>query len=167
MTTKTNTVVIDAPPEAIYRLAAATERWPEYLPHYRRVRVLSGDALARTVEMAAWRDFIPIRWIAEQINDPQVPHIRFRHVAGWTKGMDVEWTFKPQGDRTEVQIVHRLAFRFPFAADWLGEHVVGDFFIHNVASKTLACMKRLAEAGTAAASSPILGDAAQSHPCDQ
>ena len=147
MTTKTNSIVVNAAPEAIYRLAAATERWPEYLPHYRLVRVLSGDALVRTVEMAAWRDFIPIRWVAEQINDPKIPHIRFRHVAGWTKGMDVEWIFTPRGDRTEVQIVHRLAFRFPIAADWLGEHIVGDFFIHNVANKTLARMKQLAEAG--------------------
>jgi uncharacterized membrane protein len=146
-TTTTNSIVIDAPPEAIYRLAAPTERWPEYLPHYRYVRVLSGDALERTVEMAAWRDFIPISWVAEQINDPAIPHIRFRHIKGWTRGMDVEWIFSPQGDKTVVQIIHRLAFRFPVAAGWIGKHIVGDFFIHNVASKTLARMKRLAEDG--------------------
>lgn len=145
MTTTNNVIVIDAPAETIYRLASATERWPEIFPHYRRVRVLSGDGLSRTVEMAARRDWIPIRWVAEQINDPGVPHIRFRHIAGWTKGMDVEWIFIPRGESTEVQIVHRLAFRFPFAAEWLGEHVVGGFFVRYVANKTLACMKRLAE----------------------
>jgi ribosome-associated toxin RatA of RatAB toxin-antitoxin module len=145
MTTKTNSILIDAPPQAIFRLAAATERWPEYLPHYRRVTVLSGDDLHRTVEMAAWRDVIPIRWVADQINDPVTPHIRFVHVAGWTKGMDVEWIFTPRGAQTQVEIVHRLTFAFPFAAEWIGEHIVGDFFIHDVASKTLARMKRLAE----------------------
>jgi ribosome-associated toxin RatA of RatAB toxin-antitoxin module len=145
MTTKTNTILIDASPEAIFRFAAATERWPEYLPHYRYVRILSGDERRRTVEMAAWRDGIPIRWVAEQINDPETPHIGFRHVAGWTKGMDVEWIFTPRGEQTEVQIVHRLTFSFPFASAWIGEHVVGDFFISNVANKTLARMKRLAE----------------------
>ncbi|HXF34026.1 MAG TPA: SRPBCC family protein [Candidatus Acidoferrales bacterium] len=145
MTTKTNEIFIDAPAQAIYRLAATTERWPEYLPHYRRVRVVSGDDRRRVVEMAAWRDVIPIRWVAEQINDPDIPHIAFRHIAGWTKGMEVEWIFTPQGNGTRVQIVHRLQFRFPFASEWLGEYVVGDFFIHYVASKTLARMKRLVE----------------------
>lgn len=145
MTTKTNAILINASPQTIFRLAAPTERWPEYLPHYRWVRILSGDERFRTVEMAAWRDGIPIRWVAEQINDPDIPHIRFRHVAGWTKGMDVEWIFTPLGDQTEVQIVHRLTFRFPFASRWIGEHVVGDFFISNIANKTLARMKRLAE----------------------
>lgn len=145
MTTTSNVIVIDAPAKTIYEVAAATERWPEILPHYRYVRILSGDELRRTVEMAAWRTWIPIRWVAEQINSPDIPHIRFRHIAGWTKGMDVEWIFTPQGSSTRVEIVHRLAFQFPFAADWLGEHVVGGFFIRYVANSTLACMKRLLE----------------------
>jgi hypothetical protein len=48
-----------------------------------------------------------------------------------------------------VQIVHRLAFRFPIAADFFGKYVVSDIFIHGVANKTLARMKQLAEAGAA------------------
>jgi ribosome-associated toxin RatA of RatAB toxin-antitoxin module len=142
---KSNAIVIDAPAREIYELAARTEAWPQILPHYRSVRILCGDATARVVEMAARRDRIPIRWVAEQINDPELPCIRFHHIAGPTRGMDVAWIFTPRGDGTEVRIEHRLDFRFPFAAEWIGEHVVGDFFIHDVASKTLACMKRLAE----------------------
>jgi ribosome-associated toxin RatA of RatAB toxin-antitoxin module len=88
----------------------------------------------------------PIRWTAEQINDPDAPAIRFRHVRGWTRGMDVEWRFTPLGpDRTRVTIVHRLEFAFPIAAEWLGRHVVGDYFIDGVATQTLARMKLLAE----------------------
>jgi len=44
-----------------------------------------------------------------------------------------------------VTIEHRLAFRFPVAAEWLGKHLVSDYFIHGVATRTLACIKRLAE----------------------
>lgn len=145
MTTKINSVTIDAPAHVIYGFAAATERWPEYLPHYRSVRVLSGDGRRRIVEMAAWRERIPIRWVAEQINDPERPHIRFRHLGGWTKDMDVEWIFTPLDRGTEVRIEHRLDVRFPVGSRWIGDRIIGDFFIHHVASKTLACMKRLAE----------------------
>jgi len=100
--------------------------------------------------MAARHGAIPLRWTAEQTNDPVRPHIAFHHVAGPTRGMDVEWIFTPlAGGGTRVQIVHRLAFRFPFAADFFGKYVVSDIFIHGVASKTLACMKQLAEASVA------------------
>lgn len=146
MTTASNSMQMFAPAQTIYRLAAATERWPEILPHYRSVRVLEQRGSSRVVEMAAWRSGIPIRWTAQQTNDPERPHIAFHHTAGWTRGMDVEWTFESADGGTLVRIEHRLDFRFPVASDWLGRHVVCDFFVHHVAAKTLAVMKRLSEA---------------------
>jgi ribosome-associated toxin RatA of RatAB toxin-antitoxin module len=140
-----NAIVVAAPAERIYRLASATESWPEYLPHYRYVRVLEERGASRLVEMAARRDWIPIRWVAEQFNDPERPTIRFRHVRGWTRGMEVEWHFEPVEGGTRVTIEHRLNFRFPVASAWLGEHVVCGFFVDDVARKTLARMKALAE----------------------
>ena len=146
MTVTRNTVEIAAPPERVYALASATERWPQILPHYRYVRVLADDGTTRTVAMSAWRDVFPVRWVARQTNDPAGPHIAFHHVRGWTRGMDVEWTFEPRGATTLVTIVHRLAFAFPVASAWLGKHVVSGYFIHGVAAKTLARIKALAEA---------------------
>ena len=140
-------VVIAAPPQTVYRFASATERWPEFLPHYRFVRVLEERGATRLVEMAARRDWIPLRWVAEQTNDAERPGIRFRHVRGWTRGMEVEWRFEPVEGGTRVTIEHRLHFRFPVAADWFGEHVVCGFFIDHVAQRTLARMKILAEGG--------------------
>lgn len=145
MTSMVNEITIAAPAATIYRLASATERWPEILPHYRSVRVLARNGATRTVAMAAWRDLLPISWVAEQTDDPQTPAIRFRHVRGWTRGMDVVWRFAPVADGTRVRIEHVLDFQFPVARDWLGEHVVGGFFVDDVARKTLARMKLLAE----------------------
>ncbi|MFN2459300.1 MAG: type II toxin-antitoxin system RatA family toxin [Candidatus Velthaea sp.] len=148
MTITETCVDVAASPEAVYALASATERWPLILPHYRYVRVRA-DGPVRTVEMAAWRGPFPLHWVAEQRNDAAVPHIAFRHLAGWTRGMDVEWQFERRGGSTRVTIVHRLAFAFPVAAEWLGKHVVSEFFIDGVARATLACMKRVAEAPAA------------------
>ena len=117
------------------------------MPHYRYVRVLAENGPTRTVQMAARHGIVPLRWTAQQTNDPLRPHIAFHHIAGPTRGMDVEWIFTPlDATHTRVQIVHRLAFLFPFAAEFLGKHVVSDIFIHGVATKTLARMKVLAEA---------------------
>jgi hypothetical protein len=97
--------------------------------------------------MAARHGIVPLRWTAEQTNDAVRPHIGFRHTAGPTRGMDVEWIFTPlDATHTRVRIVHRLAFIFPIAAEFFGKYVVSDIFIHGVATKTLARMKQLAEA---------------------
>jgi ribosome-associated toxin RatA of RatAB toxin-antitoxin module len=146
MTHTENSIVIAAPAATIYSFAAATERWPMYLPHYRYVHVLEQRGNTRVLEMGASRDGIPIQWVAEQTNDPVRPAITFRHIRGWTRGMEVEWRFEPlPGGLTRVTILHDLAFRFPIAADFFGEHIVGNFFVANVAGKTLARIKTLAE----------------------
>ncbi len=139
-----NEIVVSAPPQRIYERAAATERWPQILPHYRFVHVLSGDAESRTVEMAASAPFenlhltIPVRWRAEQFNDPLTPRISFRHVSGWTKGMVVYWEFQTEGSQTRVTIHHEL--RSPLAP------FIAKLFIDPIATRTLRCMKALAEA---------------------
>jgi uncharacterized membrane protein len=145
VTVTRNTVEIAAPPQAVYALASATENWPQILPHYRYVRVLEERGPVRVVAMGAWQDVFPIRWVAEQTNDPRTPHIAFRHLRGWTRGMDVDWIFEPCSGGTRVTIEHRLRFAFPLAAEWLGKHLVSDYFVHGVAAKTLARVKALAE----------------------
>ena len=119
MNVTTSTIDIAADAATIFQFASATERWPEYLPHYRFVHVLEDRDGARVIEMAAWRGWIPIRWVAEQKNHPARPHIAFVHLHGWTRGMEVEWRFLPISGGTRVEIEHRLRFAFPIAADWL------------------------------------------------
>jgi len=113
------------------------------------VRTLAADGPRRTVAMGAWCDAFPIAWVAEQTNDAATPHIAFRHIRGWTRGMEVEWRFAPlPGGATRVTIEHRLDFAFPVAAAWLGRVVVSDYVIHRVAARTLARIKTLAESAT-------------------
>jgi uncharacterized membrane protein len=137
-------ILIAAPAEAIFRHAAATERWPQILPHYRFVRVLLQEGDRRIVEMAAWRIYrgsrlrIPVRWIAEQVNDAEKPGIRFRHLRGWTRGMNVEWRFERAGASTRVSIEHELAS--PLAP------LIAAQFVEPIAGATLRCIKAVAEA---------------------
>lgn len=116
-------------------------RWPEWLPHYRHIHFRGAGQRGQVVEMAARRSGIPISWESEYWADERALELHFLHLTKWTKGMKVIWTFTPTRDGTRVEIVHDLAFRVPLLA-WLAEPIIGQFFIHYVASQTLATFKQ-------------------------
>lgn len=147
-----------APMEACFRAGADVERWPERLPHYRRVRFQRKDGFGTgLVEMAARRAFgplpYPVWWVSEMRLDEARPAVIYKHVRGITTGMDVEWTFQDRGDGTTlVRIVHEWEGgpRWPLPGPLrraIAGVVIGPVFIHHVAGRTLAGIKRHVEGG--------------------
>jgi len=141
---KTNSILIRAPKISIFETAANLELWPEILPHYRYIRFLQRGLDRNVVVMAARRSGIPISWTSEQIIDRSRLEIHFHHLKAWTKGMRVVWTFSDASDGVLVTISHNLRFRIPALAPII-DPIIGDFFIHNIANKTLLCMKAFVE----------------------
>jgi ribosome-associated toxin RatA of RatAB toxin-antitoxin module len=142
---KTNSIVMLAPKTAIFDTAANLELWPKILPHYRYIRFLERGPDRNLVVMAARRSGIPISWTSEQIVDRDKFEIHFHHLKAWTKGMRVVWTFSDTPDGVLVTISHDLRFRIPVLTPFI-DPIIGDFFIHHVANKTLHCMKAYVEA---------------------
>ena len=136
---------IDASPDAVFPLVADLPRWPERLPHYRYVRILSHSNGETLAAMSARRGPIPVFWHAVQTPDRAARRIRFRHVRGITRGMDVVWTLDPERGGTRARILHDLDLRWPWIGSWVAEHVIGRGFIHPIASRTLARFKAIAE----------------------
>ena len=132
------------PKRLIFETAANLELWPTILPHYRYIRYLERGANRNIVVMAARRSGIPIKWTSEEIIDHERCEIHFNHLKAFTKGMHVVWTFTDVPDGVLVEILHELNFRIPLLAPIM-EPIIGDFFIGNVANKTLRCMKKYLE----------------------
>jgi coenzyme Q-binding protein COQ10 len=134
----------------VFALAADVERWPMFLPHYRWVRVLERRGATRTVEMAAWRPFGPLRypaWWVSEMRDQPPDAVRYRHLRGITRGMDVEWRLAPEEGGVRVTIVHDWAGpRWPVIGAASAKWVIGPVFVHGIARRTLAGLKRQAEA---------------------
>ena len=98
-------------PKRMFEVVRHVEEWPAHLSHYRYVRLREGATDGGgLVEMSANRPFglvnWPTWWLSEMEVDHATPAIRFRHVGGITKGMDVEWSFTPADGGTRVRIVH-------------------------------------------------------------
>lgn len=140
-----NVIEMDAAPERIFALAVDTPRWPEFLPHYRSVTEFERSEQRRIVEMAAHRDGIPVKWTSVQEWFPEEYRITFYHIGGITKGMDVTWHIEAQSDgSTRVRITHDFDLGWPLIgpfANW----VTSEFFVRNIAQKTLSTIQRIVE----------------------
>jgi hypothetical protein len=150
-----DTIRIAAPPERVWPFAAEPERWPEILPHYRWVTRSRGNRGGDgIIEMAAWRPFgtlnWPTWWESEMWVDAARHEVRYRHVRGITRGMDVLWTITPDGKGgSDVRIVHEWTGpAWPLIGGIAARVVIGPVFVHGIASRTLAGVRRAAE-GTA------------------
>lgn len=147
----------------MFELASKVEDWPSLLGHYRYVRFRErGADGGGVVEMSAYRSFRivgtarrplefnwPTWWLSEMSVNKRDPSIRFRHVGGITRGMDVEWTFRPRPGGTHVRILHVWdGPRVSVVGPWAAMYVIGPIFVHGIASRTLAGLAEVAERET-------------------
>ena len=147
-------ISIQAPIDRVFEIATNVERWPDFLPHYRWVRMLKRQPDGGTVEMAAWRPFgppplrYPAWWVSEMRVNPEEQTIRYRHVAGITAGMDVRWALRDTATGVAVEILHQWTGpAWPLIGRLAANAVIGPVFVHGIASRTLAGIRRHAEAG--------------------
>jgi hypothetical protein len=142
-----NTVEMRGDLDHIVALAADIERWPKILPHYRWVTLLEGGGDRKVVEMAARRGRIPVKWRAVQTieRDGVTPVIRFHHIGGVTKGMDVAWLFNVRDGAVDVTIDHDFTPPWPVVGGPVANGIIGPHFVEVIAGKTLATIKGIVE----------------------
>ena len=140
-----------ASPEVAFRHAADVERWPHILPHYRWVRFHERAGFAEgTVEMAAYRHFGPLPyptwWVSEMTHDPDQLQVRYRHLDGITKGMDVLWDIRETESGSHLVVIHEWdGPPWPLIGRFAARHVIGPRFIKHIAGRTLAGVVGAAE----------------------
>jgi len=160
----TLSIDVEAPARLVFDLARDVERWPALLPHYRDVRVEARDAQpggAVTARMLAIRLIvpllgygIPVAWRARTWAEEASLRLRFVHLGGATKGMDVTWRIEATPAGCRVSIDHAFDPRMPgFAA------IVNGLFVRPIATRTLVSFKAIAEAVAPAARSAEPGSA--------
>lgn len=146
-------LLVHAPADIVFDVAADVENWPSILPHYRWVRFHDKKTFGRgVVEMSAWRHFpmglkYPTWWVSQMTSEPSEPAVYYRHVDGITKGMDVKWELTARGQDTFIRLVHAWKGpRWPVIGSFAANHVIGPHFVSAIAQRTLAGVARTAEA---------------------
>jgi ribosome-associated toxin RatA of RatAB toxin-antitoxin module len=145
--------VVRAPVNTIFEIVADVERWPEHLAHYRYVRFRERMHGTGVVEMSADRPFGPLAWPTWWVSLMEVQHrqgdaqpaVRFRHIEGVTRRMEVEWSFAPVTEGTHVTVLHLWnGPHWPLIGTVAARAVIGPIFVHGIASRTLEGLARVA-----------------------
>lgn len=154
-----STISIDiaAPADLVFRLARPVERWDRLLPHYSRSRVRERRAdgslvvsfVARRPLVAILGIGLPVAWRAHTWSDAASLRLRFVHLAGATRGMDVTWRIEGTPTGCRVSIDHDFRPRLPGFASF-----VDRWFTQPIAWRTLATFRALAEAAAESNSRP-------------
>lgn len=137
-----------APADLVFRLARDPLRWPSLLPHYVRVRTVSRSGKFLVCQFVARRPLVPILgfglpvvWRSRTWAEPDRLRLRFRHLGGVTRGMDVTWRIEPVGEGCRVTIEHDFQ---PRVGAWAT--FVDRAFTKPIARRTLRGFKAVAEA---------------------
>lgn len=154
-------IAIDAQPALVFHLARRVETWERLLPHYARSRVVDRRAdgslvvgfVARRPLVSFLGLALPVAWRARTWNEPGSLRLRFVHVAGATRGMDVTWRIETTPTGCTVTIDHDFRPRVPWFAAF-----VDRWFTRAIAGRTLATFKALAEAVGEVAAAPAESD---------
>ena len=109
-------VSVAAPPEVVFALARDVTRWPDLLPHYRSAKVVAREAGeagsaagSRVVRFVAVRPGllrIPVVWRSRTWSEPETCRLRFIHLGGATRRMDVTWRIEATDGGCLVTIEH-------------------------------------------------------------
>jgi ribosome-associated toxin RatA of RatAB toxin-antitoxin module len=146
-------IEVRATPRTVFERSRDIASWPRMLPHYRKVTIRSRNGTHMTADMRAVRAIgplaVPVGWRSEHWSDDSDPsdlQLRFVHVAGATRGMDVTWHIRPASGGSRVTIEHDFRRHLPVLGDDIFPWVVDRFFVRPIAGRTLATFKQLAEA---------------------
>jgi ribosome-associated toxin RatA of RatAB toxin-antitoxin module len=155
----THQAEIAAPPQDVFKLAAAIERYPLLMEHHRRVDIIQETAdepgVPRKARMASRQWGLPLpAWVALQRRYPEEGRIVLEIVAGTIRGMVVRWSiFQSQSPAaTTVILIHDWEPEWPVIqgtplARAASDQVIGPLIVDRMVTKTLTRVKQLAEAG--------------------
>lgn len=141
-------IVVDAPVDKVFALARDIERYPEFMPDVKSIRVTERSGKTQVSEWTALvsQFRIEMKWSEEDIWDEETYTCTWRQLKGDFQQYDGTWTFEPTAaGGTEMKMNVDYRYEVPLIGPML-KALVQKLMVQN-ANDILAALKKQAEAG--------------------
>lgn len=98
------TIVVKGNSPQIYQLVKDVERYPEFIPDVKAVRILSAGQTARITKWHAVIDGVEFRWVEQDELDDKNLTVRYHLLEGDLEKFEGEWRVRGEGDYTVVTL---------------------------------------------------------------
>jgi len=139
-----NEIIIDAPLSVVFNIASDVEKYPEFIPTYKKVKIIEQDGERMIVqrEGMAWGKLV--NWSSEVWISPNIS-IKAIQLEGLLQGMRIEWQFEEIDDRTRILLVHNFEYkRIPFIGNLIARFIIARI-VSRMAEETLKGIKGMSE----------------------
>ena len=136
-------IVIAAPPRAVYELAKQQERFPEFMPDVESITVLERRPNGTLTRWKTLVEEAPIEWTEDDRFDDENLRIDYKLLEGDLDKFEGSWTFTESGGKTHVVLGVDYDFGVPTLAELIGPTL--ERKVRENSEMMLAALKREAE----------------------
>jgi len=130
--------------EDVYTLAKNMERYSEYMPDVKEVKVVKRSDNSTVTEWETLVEDIPICWKEMDEFDDKNLRIKYKLIEGDLDKFEGEWIFENVGNETKVTLTVDFDFGMPTLADLIGP--VLEMKVRENSMMMLEAMKKKVEA---------------------
>lgn len=144
-----SSLLANASVDQVYALARDIERYPEFMPDLKSVRILEQEGSRLVSEWVGLiSDFrIEVKWVEEDVWEDEAYLCRFSQLKGDFQQYEGVWSFTATPDGTEMRLVIDYRYEVPLIGPLL-KALVARLMKQNVEAM-LAALKRQAEKSAA------------------
>ncbi|MFH1562292.1 MAG: SRPBCC family protein [Nitrospirota bacterium] len=139
-----NSILIKADMNRVFSVAADMEKYPEFIPSYKEVKVVSREGNKMIVERIGQVGKKAVKWKSCVTIEPN-KSIKAEQLEGPIKGMQIQWLFENTKDGVQITLTHDFEYKkIPLIGNLIGKLIVARI-VKKMAEETLKGIKGRAE----------------------
>lgn len=139
-----NSILIKADIDRVFSVAADMEKYPEFIPSYKEVKVVSREGNKMLVERIGQVGKKMVKWKSCVMLEPN-SSIYAEQIEGPIKGMQIQWLFEDTKDGVQITLTHAFEYKkIPLIGNLIGRLIVARI-VKQMADETLKGIKTKVE----------------------
>lgn len=127
-----NIIIINENINKVFEVAVDFERYPEFIPTYKEIKVVKKEGNKMIVERKSVVGKKEVKWRSSVIIEPN-KSITAEQLEGPIPGMKIEWLFEEIEGKTKITLIHNFEYKkIPVIG-----HIIGKLIVAKTKAFTL------------------------------